>query len=211
MSNGLAKRMSRLEQPAARVCNSSKDSQVLRLLKEIRACCELKGKLEAQKPRSVLSNSSGHEGRRLRDAEISIRILQKICWYTRGFEPLKILQLKILHDRVMSLVQSKVPPDEIGRQMILSTSGGRDLTLVERLFSPYWGEEWRGREKEVPVLIVRSLRESLKNCPGILQHLDRAFGESIGETSVPQPIPIQYHLVGELSGPGCLNSPFCSC
>lgn len=109
----------------------------------------------------------------------------------------------------MDLAQCKLPPGEIGRQMIFRTSDGSDLTLVERLFGPGWGKELRGRATEVPMLIVRNLRESLKDCPGMLQHLDRAFSESIGETPVPQPTPVPYHLVGELSGPGVLNSPYC--
>ena len=206
MSNGLAKRLSRLELPAARACNSSKDSHVLRSLKEIRARL---AKLETQKPRSVLSGSSDHQEPRLGRAEVIIKMLQMVCWYTDGFQPLKIWLLKTLHDRVMNLAQSKLPPDEIGRQMILRTSDGSDRTLSERLFSPRWVEEWQGREKEVAVLIVRNLRESLKDFPDILQHLDSAFAESLGETPVPQPIPIQYHLVGHLSGPGCFNSSHC--
>jgi hypothetical protein len=76
-------------------------------------------------------------------------MLQRVCWYTDGFQPLKIWLLKTLHDRVMNLAQSKLPPDEIGRQMILRTSDGSDRTLSERLFSPRWVEEWQGREKEV--------------------------------------------------------------
>ncbi len=74
MSNGLAKRLSRLELPAARACNSSKDSHVLRSLKEIRARL---AKLETQKPRSVLSGSSDHQEPRLGPAEVIIKMLQK--------------------------------------------------------------------------------------------------------------------------------------
>jgi len=207
MSNGLAKRLSRLEQPAARACNSTKDLNVLRLLKEIR---EVKAKLETQKPRGVLSGSSGHEVRRLGDAEICIKALQNVCRYTRGFNPWKFWQLKTVHDMVMDLVQSKVQPDEIARRMTLRTSGGRDLDLVERLFGICWAEELQGRGKEFAVFTARTMRQSLKDYPSTLEQLDRALAESLGETAVHQPIPIQYHLVGELSGPGCLNSPFCS-
>jgi hypothetical protein len=82
-------------------------SHVLRAGKEMRACLELKVKLETEKSKSVLSGSTGHQERRRGDAEIAIRILQKICWYTKGFHPLKIWQLKTLHDKVMDLAQSK--------------------------------------------------------------------------------------------------------
>jgi hypothetical protein len=59
MSNGLAKRLSRLEQRPTRACNCGKDSRVLHLLKEIRARL---AKLETQKPRSVLSRASSGSG-----------------------------------------------------------------------------------------------------------------------------------------------------
>jgi hypothetical protein len=82
MSKGLAKRLSRLEKPPAPVCNSTKDSHVLDLLKGM---LELKPKRETQKPRSVLSGPS-HEDDDLRETESSIRMLQKICWYPKGFD-----------------------------------------------------------------------------------------------------------------------------
>ena len=207
MSTRLAKRLFRLEQPAARVCNSTKNSDVLRLLKEIR---EVKAKLKTQKPKGVLSGSSNLQERRLGDAEICIKVLQNVCCYTRGFDPWKVWQLKTVHDMVMDLVQSKVPPDEIARRMTLRTSGGRDLDLVERLFGTRWAEDLQGRGKEFAVFTARTMRQSLGNYPSTLEQIDRALAESLGETAVDQAIPIQYHLVGELSGPGCLNSPFCS-
>jgi hypothetical protein len=78
---------------------------------------------------------------------------------------LKIWQLESLHDTAMGLVQSKLPPDEIAQQMTLRTSGGSDLSLVERMFGILGKEEWQGREKEVAVLIVRNMREGLEVIP----------------------------------------------
>lgn len=135
------------EQTLIRATSTKNLSHVMRALKEIRACLELKVKLETEKPRSVLSGSGGHQVGRLGDAEISIRMLQKICWYTKGFHPLKIWQLKTLHDTVMDLVQSKLLPDEIARQMTFRTSGGSDLSLVERLFGTLWGGGMAGTRK----------------------------------------------------------------
>ncbi len=82
------------EQTLIRATSTKNVSHVMRTLKEIRACLELKVKLETEKPRGVLSGSSSHQGPRLGDADISIRMLQKICWYTKGFHPLKIWHLK---------------------------------------------------------------------------------------------------------------------
>lgn len=139
--------MRHCEQTLIQATSTKNLSQVLRALKEIRACLELKVKLGTGKPRNVLSVSSDHQGRRLGDAEISIRMLQRICWYTKGFHPLKIWQLKTLHDMVMDLVQAKLPPDEIAQQMTLRTSGGSDLSLMERLFGILRGRNGRD-EKE---------------------------------------------------------------
>ena len=77
MSNGLAKRLSRLEQRPTRACNCGKDSRVLRSLKEIRACLALIAKLETQKPRSVLSRaSSGSETGEVRRIGLYARLRQ---------------------------------------------------------------------------------------------------------------------------------------
>jgi hypothetical protein len=112
----------------------------------------------------------------------------------------------------MDLVQSKMPPDEIARQMTIRGSSGSDLSLVERLFGIVCWEEWKGREKEVAVVIVRNMREGLKGYPGILEHIDGALVEFAGAPGAPA-VPLQarplHHLVGELSGPGVINAPYC--
>jgi len=202
--------MRHCEQALIQATSTKNLSHVIRALKEIRACLELKVKMEAEKPRSALSGASGPQRHRLGDAEIGIRMLQRICWYTRGFDPLKIWQLKTLHDMVMDLVQSKLPPDEIARQMTLRSSGGRDLSLVERLFGILWGEELQGREGEVAQEIVRRLREGLKEYPSIAERIDHTFAESVAEDTIPQPRVAAYHHVGELAKTVCLNSPYCA-
>jgi hypothetical protein len=201
--------MRHCEQTLIQAKSSKNLSHITRALKEVRACLELKVKLETEKPRNVSSASSGHQGRKLGDAEISIRVLQKICWYTRGFHPLKIWQLKTLHDTVMDLAQSNLTPDEIAQQMTLRTPGGSDLSLMERLFGLLWKEEWLGQEREVAVLIIQNMWEGLKGYPGILEHIDGALAQPLGEPVVPRQGTFARHLVGKLSGPGVLNSPYC--
>jgi hypothetical protein len=80
---------------------------------------------------------------------------------------------------------------------------------MERLFGPLRGEEWQGREKEVAARILRDLREGLKGYPGILEHIGSALDEPLGQPAVPRQGAVPNHLVGELSGPGCLNSRHC--
>jgi hypothetical protein len=117
---------------------------------------------------------------------------------------LKLWQLKTLHDQVMSLLA-----DGIVRQITLRASYGSDLSLLERLFGGVRGEECRGREREVAQAIIRGIREGLKEYPVFLEQVDIAFAESLGKRPAPQQDTVAYHLVGELSGPGCLNSPYC--
>jgi hypothetical protein len=206
MSKGLAKRLSRLEKPAAPVCNSTKDSHVLDLLKRM---LELKANRETKKPRSAISDSSNPQGRRLGEAELCIYMLQKVCWYTRDFSLWKISQLKTLHDRAMDLVKSKVPPDEIARQMALRTSSGRVVSFEDRVFSKSGAEERPEQSEEFAALFVPSMRSVLMDYPSILGQIKTAFPEFLGETRDSYLNPIHHHLVGDLSGPGCLNSPYC--
>jgi hypothetical protein len=171
MSNGLSKRLSRLEQRPVQVCNCNQSLE-------------------------------------RRDTEISIRMLQRICWYTRAFQPSRIFYLKTLHNKVMTLVESKLAVDEIGRQMMLNNSDGRNLSLLEQL----WDRDWWGNQEPIigmPVHIVQDLREGLENYPSMLEHLDRALSKSIREVPVDQPTRVPYHLIGELGGPGVINAPFC--
>jgi hypothetical protein len=201
--------MRRCEQALIQETGSADFCQVLRVVKELRSCLELRVKLEAQKRRDISSVPAYQPRDALGDAERNIGTLQGICRLTRGFHPLKLLQLKTLHDRVMSLVPSKSPADEIVRQLTLRTSHGSDLSLLERLFGVVRGEEWQGREQEVAQAIVRDLREGVKEYPDLLQRVDKAFAESLGKRPAPQQDTVAYHLVGKLSGPGCLNSPYC--
>ena len=109
----------------------------------------------------------------------------------------------------MSLVPSKSPADEIVRQITLRTLYGSDLSLLERLFGGVRKEEWQGREHEVAQAIVWDLPEGLKGDPDLLQRVDNAFAESLGKRPAPHQDAVAYHLVGELSDPACLNSPYC--
>jgi hypothetical protein len=201
--------MRRCEQALIHPTASGDFCQVVRVVKEIRSCLELRVKLEAQKSRDVSSVPAHQPRRALGDAELSIRSLQKVCCLTRGFHPLKLWQLKTLHDQVMSLVPSKSPADEIVRQITLRTSYGRGLSLLERLFGGVRKEECQGREQEVAEAIVWDIREGLKRYPDLLQRVDNAFAESLGKRPAPQQDTVGYHLVGELSSPACLNSPYC--
>jgi hypothetical protein len=183
-------------------------SCIIRAVKEIRACLELKVELEKEKQRNASSESRNQESRPLGDAELKIKMLQRICSWTKGFHPLKIWQLKMLHDEVMNLVQSKLPPDEIERQISLRTLGGYDLDLANRIFGIVSRGEWQGKEKEVGEAIVRQVRENLKGYPAILEHVDNAFAESLGKPSAVHPDLVSNHRTGE-SGRACLNSPYC--
>jgi hypothetical protein len=201
--------MRRCEEALIQETASGDFGQVLRVIKELRSCLELRVKLEAQKIRDVSFVPADQPRRALGDAELSIRTLQRICRWTRGFHPLKLWQLKTLHDQVMSLLPSKSPADEIVRQITLRTSYGSDLSLLERLFGGVRGEECRGREQEVAQAIVRGIREGLKEYPVFLEQVDNEFRESIGKRPAPQQDTVANHLVGKLSGPSCLNSPYC--
>jgi hypothetical protein len=188
--------MRRCEQALIQETASRDFGQVLRVVKELCSCLELRVKLETQKSRDVFAVPAHQPRRALGDAELSIRSLQKICRLTRGFHPLKLWQLKTLHDQVMSLVPSKSPADEIVRQITPRTSYGSDLSFSERLFGGVRGEEWQGREQEVAQAIVRDIRESLKGYPDLLQHVDNAFAQSFGKRPAPQQETVAYHLVG---------------
>jgi len=200
--------MRRCEQALIQETGSSDFSQVLRAVKVLRSCLELRVKLEAQKGRDVFSVSAHQPRRPVGDAELSIRSLQKICFLTRGFHPLKLWRLKTLHDQVMSLVPSESPA-EIVRQVTLRTSYGRDLTLLKRLFGGVRKDECQGREQEIAQAIVREIREGLKGYPDLLERVDNAFAESLSRQPAPQQDVVAYHIVGELSGPLCFNSPYC--
>jgi len=173
--------MRRCEQALIQETGSGDFGQVLRVVKELRSCLELRVKLEAQKRRDVSSVPAYQPRDALRDAERNIRTLQGICRLTRGFHPLKLWQLKTLQDQVMSLVPSKSTADEIVRQITLRISYGRDLSLLERLFGGVHGEEWQGREQEVARAIVRDIREGLKGYPDLLARVDNEFSESFGK------------------------------
>ena len=90
--------MRRCEQALIQPTASGDFGQVLRVVKELRSCLELRVKLEAQKSRDVSSVPAHQPRRTLGNAELSIRSLQKICCLTRDFHPLKLWQLKTLHD-----------------------------------------------------------------------------------------------------------------
>jgi len=200
--------MRRCEQALIQETESGDFGQVLRVVKELRSCLELRVKLEAQKSRDVFAVPAHQPRPALGDAELTIRSLQKLCRLTRGFHPLKLWQLKTLHDQILSLVPSKSLADEIVRQLTLRASHGSGLSLLERLFGVVRGEEWQGREQEVAQAIVRDIREGLKGYPDLLQLVDNEFAESLGKRPAPGDT-VAYHLVGKLSGPGCLNSPYC--
>jgi hypothetical protein len=191
--------MRRCEQALIQETESGDFGQVLRVVKELRSCLELRVKLEAQKSRDVFAVPAHQPSRALGDAELSIRSLQKLCRLTRGFHPLKLWQLKTLHDQVMCLVPSKSPADEIVRQITLHTSFGSDLSLLQRLFGGVHGEEWQGREQEVAQAIVRDIREGLKGLPDRLQRVNNAFAESLGKRPAPQQDAVVYR-------PGCSPS-----
>ena len=199
--------MRRCEQALTQQTASGDFGQVLRVVKEMRSCLELRVKLEAQTRRDVSSVPAYQPRDALGDAGRNIKSLQWLCRLTRGFHPLKLWQLKALHDQVMSLLPSKSPADEIVRQITLRTSYGRDVSLVERLFGGVRGEECE--EQDVAQAIVRDIRVGLKEYPDLLQRVDNAFAESLGKRPAPQQGTVGYHLVGKLSGPGCLNSPYC--
>jgi hypothetical protein len=201
--------MRRCEQALIQETGTGDFCRVLRVVKEIRSCLELRVKLEAQKRRDVPSVPTYQPRPALGDAELSIRSLQRICSLTRGFNPLKLWQLKTLHDQVMSLVPSNSPADEIVRQITLRTSYGSDLSLLERVFGILRYEEWQGREHEVAQAIVRGIREGLRGYPDLLHRVDTSFAESLGKAPALEQDAVAYHLVGELSGPVCLNSPHC--
>jgi hypothetical protein len=139
--------MRRCEEALIQETASGDFGQVLRVIKELRSCLELRVKLEAQKSRDVFAVPAHQPRRALGDAELSIRSLQKLCRLTRGFHPLKLWQLNTLHDQIMSLVPSKSPADEIVRQLTLRTSHGSDVSLLERLFGVVRGVVARHNSK----------------------------------------------------------------
>jgi uncharacterized membrane protein YccC len=201
--------MRRCEQALMQETGSGDFCHVLRVAKELGSCLELRVKLEAQKSRDVPSVPTYQPRRAQGDAECNIRILQRVCFLTRGFHPLKLWQLKALHDQVMSLIPSKSPADEIVRQITLRTSYGSGLSLLERLFGGVRKEEWQGREQEVAQAIVRDIREGLKGYLDLLQRVDNAFAASLGKRPPPQQDTVAHHLEGKLSGTACLNLPYC--
>src|ERR1700752_490867 len=90
--------MRRCEQTLIQETGSGDFGQVLRVVKELRSCLELRVKLEAQKSRDDSSVPAHQPRRTLGNAKLSIRSLQKICCLTRDFHPLNLWQLKTLHD-----------------------------------------------------------------------------------------------------------------
>ena len=71
--------MRRCEQALTQQTASGDFGQMLRVVKEMRSCLELRVKLEAHKSREVFSVPAHQPWRALGDAELSIRTLQKVC------------------------------------------------------------------------------------------------------------------------------------
>lgn len=88
--------MKHCEQTLIQATSTKNLSHVLCSLKEIRACLELKAKLETQKPTSVLSGSGDHQRRELGDVEIGIRVLQKGLLVYQRFPPVENLAVEDL-------------------------------------------------------------------------------------------------------------------
>jgi hypothetical protein len=162
---------------------------ILRASKELRACVELKHKLETAERKESGRNRAGQEPKqRMSDDEFYLGVLQDLYRNTKEFHPLKIWQLKSMYETVAKLVQAKLDPEEIAQRMRLVGVGGLlgpDLTFGERIFGILDDEEWKGREEEVARSIVHNVRKRLKGFPGILQHLDAALMKSAGELGGP--------------------------
>jgi hypothetical protein len=84
--------MRRCEQALIQETGSGDFGQVLRVVREIRSCLELRVKLEAQKTRDVFAVPAHQPRRAPGDAELSIRSLQKLCCLTERFSPLETLE-----------------------------------------------------------------------------------------------------------------------
>jgi hypothetical protein len=161
-------------------------SGVMRAIRELRGYFELKCKLLAEERRNLPPVKVGQQQTyKMSTEESCILRLQILYERTRNFNPLKIWQLKQMHDKVMKLVQAKLPPKEISEQMTLRDVGliqGLDVAFDERLYGILRYEEWKGREEEVAQAIAQHVREGLRGYPGVLQHLDAAFIRSIDES-----------------------------
>lgn len=163
---------------------------LLRALKELRAYLELTAKFEEealknegratdtdpQKPQKQSPPAS--------EEEISLRALNNLYWFTKGFHPLKIWQLKNMFQSLSRLAQAKLDAREIAEQMTLRDVGGTpgvDVSFAERVFGILRHEEWKGQEEEVARSIAETLRNDLKGYPSILRQLDLALIRSISE------------------------------
>jgi hypothetical protein len=162
---------------------------VIRAIRELRGYFELKCKLQAEERKNALPVRDGQQQKRqVSNEEFYLQSLNHLCWRTKEFHPLKIWQLKAIHDTVTKLVKAKLPPKEIVERMTLRDAGGvrgLDVAFVERLYGVVRYEEWKGREEEVAKAIAQHVREGLRDYPSILQHLDTAFIRS----SSPFPDP----------------------
>jgi hypothetical protein len=151
----------------------------LRAIRELRAYLELKCKLESEARKHEGRAQEWHQQKsRISDEEVSLRVLNRLYWNTKGFHPLKIWQLKTMFESTTRLAQAKLEPKDIAERMALRDVGGvrgHDVTFEERVFGILRAEEWRGREEEVAQKIAQNVRDGLKGYPGILQHLDAAF------------------------------------
>lgn len=192
-SNGKSPMLSKLDalmaecEAALMEAKGRKDvRQLLRILKEMRGFCELKTKMEAAERRIIPAPSQQRVAYTREEGDL--RFLCSMCWKTRNFDPLRLWQLKTLHDKVLSLSEAKLSPEEIVRQMSLPVQCGV-LTLPERIFGILYAEEWIGREQQVAESIVRHLRQGLNGYPEILQHLDITFAK----TSNEPPPNLDYH------------------
>lgn len=158
----------------------------MRAIRELRGYFELKCKLQAEERKNVRPVRDGQPRKHtMSGEEFCLQRLAILCWRTKEFNPLKIWQLKTMHDTVTKLVQAKLPPKEIVEQMTLRDVGGiqgLDVAFDERLYGILRYEEWKGREEEVARSIAQHVREGLRGYPGILQHLDAAFITSISES-----------------------------
>jgi len=199
------------ERNLLRALDGTNVSTVYKALKETRACLQLWAEVIPTTRTSVRATftSADQISPKLGDDEVSIRTLQKVCGYTKGFDPLKLWQLRIVHDQVMDLVQARVSPQEIGQRLGAEMASGERPSLTKRVYGTVLAEEWLGREREVAQDIIRQILNGLIGYPKILEQLSNALAEYQIEPGMLRAEPIAYHHVGDLNRIVCLNSSYC--